>query len=154
MEGNNVCLTWFTDQKAPLCRRNFSVSTAFTTTEEGAESPSAGVTFIADHPLLFSVLVKQTARCKWKVVVVLEFVIFVDSLHSYSSCFCKNSYQFEGLCTYKFAYVNDGTMFAGTVIVSISINYWMWNAVKYWRMLDIYVRLWSSPQGSHIFDGG
>ena len=49
-------------------RRNFSVSTAFTTTEEGAESPSAGVTFIADHPLLFSVLVKHTARCKWKVL--------------------------------------------------------------------------------------
>jgi len=36
---------------------NFGVSTAFTKTEEGAESPSAGVTFIADHPLLFSFIV-------------------------------------------------------------------------------------------------
>eukprot|EP00434_Breviolum_minutum_P024115 symbB.v1.2.021287.t1/scaffold1833.1/size99481/5 len=36
---------------------NFSVSTAFTTTEEVTESPSAGVTFIADHPLLFSFIV-------------------------------------------------------------------------------------------------
>ena len=60
--------------------RNFSVSTAFTTTEEGAESPSAGVTFIADHPLLFSVLVKHSARCKWKVVVVTWICWFPSQL--------------------------------------------------------------------------
>jgi len=36
---------------------NFSVSTAFTKTEEVTESPSGGVTFIADHPLLFSFIV-------------------------------------------------------------------------------------------------
>ena len=53
-----VCPPW--SLKLPLWPfRNFSVSTAFTKTEEVTESPSGGVTFIADHPLLFSALVRR-----------------------------------------------------------------------------------------------
>ena len=84
------------DQIAPLCRRNFSVSTAFTKTEEATESASGGVTFIADHPLLFSVLVKHSARRKWRVAVVPQFLDLMTLLFlQWCSLFR------EDFCTYK-----------------------------------------------------
>ena len=94
--ATNVCLTNLQIKKLRCALRNFSVSTAFTKTEEVTESPSAGVTFIADHPLLFSVLVKDTARCKWRVAVVPQFVDLMTLLFLQ---WC--SHLWEDFCTYK-----------------------------------------------------